>query len=225
MATAPNALDAIMSEAETAAANFTPPVPIPVQVPVAANNNQALAKPSMDNFLDGGGMDVDQYFRVKPDGIRIGDDMKGLVDEIIGEIDMTEVTPIYSSRHESGGNTKFVKSYDGATTPSGENFQQLVAQLTATNQKNSGIYQTVEIPVTLVNDVADPKTKLVFEAGTRVGLTPSVTGFKSYQSFAKKLRTQDPSLLSQTLVVKLTHRQRKNNAGNEWGVVDFELAA
>lgn len=222
---ASNALDTIMNEAEAAAANFQPPVPLPVNVPVAANNNQPLAKPSMDNFLDTGGMDVDQYFRVKPDGIRIGDDMKGLVDEVIVELDMREVTPIYSSRHESGGSTKFIKSYDGATTPSGENFQQLVAQFTASNQKSSGIYQTVEIPVTLVNDVTDPKSKLTFDAGTRVGLTPSVTGFKSYQKFAKELRRNDPSLLSQTLKVKLTHRQRKNTTGNEWGVVDFELAA
>ena len=228
MSTSPNALDAVMDEASAAAEQFQPNVnALQTQSGAvqAAPASQGLAKPSMDQFLDAGGMDVDTYFRVKPDGFRIGDEMKGLLDEVIVEINMREVVPIYSARFETNGNTRFEKSYDGVTTPNGQNFQQTVDRLEKINQKSSGIYSTAEIPCVLVDDVKDPKkdSNVVIKSGTRVGLTPSVTGFKSYQSFARELRAQDPSLLSDTLKVKITHRVRKNSRNNEWGVVDFEL--
>lgn len=218
------ALDNIMTQAENAAAAASP---APVQLPTPANDTRAVAlvKPTMDDFIDGGGMDVDAYFRVKAEGFRIGDDMQGLVDELTVEIDLSEITPIYSFRCEVGGQTKFIKSYDGAQTSDNKPFQAEVDRLTRVGEKPSGIYQSAEIPVVLLDDVADTKkgSSVVIEAGTRVGYTPSVTAFKPFQSFMKRLRTSNPELLGSTVKVKLTHEKRTK--GNfEWGVINFALA-
>lgn len=220
------ALDNLMDQAEAAAATASPAdqhlIPVGTALPTAANNN-ALAKPSMDDFLDSGGMDVDEYLRVKPEGFRIGDTMQGLLEEMTVEIDLSEVVPIYSFRCELGGTTKFIKSYDGVTTSDAKNFNLEVERLTRQGEKPSGVYQTFEIPMELVDDVADPKkgSSLVIHGETRVGYTPSVTAAKAWKSFAKRLRNEDPSLLSQTLQVKVTHEKRTKGQ-YEWGILNFE---
>lgn len=220
-----SALDNVMAQAEAAAAESPAAqhlIPSPVTAPVAANSN-ALTKPSMDDFIDGGGMDVDEYLRVKAEGFRIGDSMQGLLEDMTVEIDLSEVTPIYSFRCEIGGQTKFIKSYDGVTTSDAKNFQMEVDRLTRQGEKPSGVYQTFEIPMELVDDVADPKkgSSLVIHGETRVGYTPSVTAAKAYKSFAKRLRNEDPSLLGRTLKVKLTHEKRTKGSF-EWGIINFE---
>lgn len=221
-----SALNDVIAQAETAAATANPAdahaMPVPVSVPQAANNN-ALVKPSMDDFLDSGGMDVDDYLRVKPEGFRIGDSMQGLLEEMIVEIDISEVVPIYSFRCELAGTTKFIKSYDGVTTADAKNFQLEVERLTRQGEKPSGVYQTFEIPMELVDDVADPKkgSTLVIHGETRVGYTPSVTAAKAYKSFAKRLRNEDPSLLTKTLKVRVSHEKRTKGQ-YEWGILNFE---
>lgn len=218
-----SALDRVMQDAEAAAANDTRAAALPV--PANDTRAAALVRPTMDDFIDSGGMDVDEYFRIKAEGFKIGDTMQGLIDELIVDINLSEVTPIYSARFESGGNTTFIKSYDGASTPDGKAFQAEVDRLTRLNQKASGIYQTAEIPCALVDEVADPKPKssVVIEAGARVGLTPSVTGFKPFQSFMRRLRESSPELLGTTIKVKLVHEKKTNRNNNEWGVLNFEL--
>ena len=181
------------------------------------------AYPSLDNFAATSGIVVDLYMRVKPDGFRLGDDMKGLLETVLVTIDMLDLTPIYQSRHEVGGNTIFLKSYDGVTTPQGHNFEQAVATKDAIpGSKNSGIYRTVEIPCTLAEDVSDPRSALSIEAGTSIGVTPSVTGFAEFLRFYKKLQRTDPALLQDILKVRLTHKKRTNRNNNEWGVLEFE---
>jgi len=97
--------------------------------------------------------------------------------------------------------------------------------LTKINEKCSGIYKSAEIPMTLIEDVADPKkgSTLVVEAGTRVGATPSVTAFKPFQAFMKKVRERDPALLRQEVTVHVTHLKRVNAKNNEWGVLEYAL--
>lgn len=223
-----SALDNVLGEAQAAAANFVPPAvtTAPANLPTPVNDNStgtALAKPTMDGFMEGNGMSVDEYLTSKAEGFRIGKDMKGLLDEITVSIDMLDVVPVYCSSHETGGQTKFLKSYDGVTTPSGENFRFAYAQACAQNSNNKDVYKTVEIPATLLEDVKDPKSALTIPEGTEIGITPSMTGFSHFEKFHKKLRKKDPALLEATLKVKITHTKRTNSRNNEWGVVDFEL--
>lgn len=222
-----SALDNVLAQAEAASQNFTPPAIVQgsaQNLPAAANNNSnALAKPTMADVLTGGGITVDEYLQNKSEGFRISKEMKGLLEEIVVEIDMSDVCVIYSSRHELNGKTEFVKSYDGARTDRGENFQAKVAHYDATGWKGSGIYQTVEIPAQLVGDVKDPKSGLVVHDGVMIGITPSLTGFKEFQKFVKKLNKTNPELVDDVVKVKVVHLKRVNNNNNEWGVCTFEL--
>jgi hypothetical protein len=222
-----SALDQVLNNAQAAAANYTPPALVPgsqvAQAPAA--NNNALAKPTMESVLNGGGLTVDEYLQNKPEGFRISKDMKGLLEEIDVEIDLDDVSVIYSSRHELNGATIFLKSYDGVSTQGGENFQAKAAHYDSLNYKGSGIYQTVEIPAELLEDVADPKkdSTLVVHAGTMIGITPSVTGMKEFQKFMKNLSKTNPELVNGVVKVKVSHMKRTNAKNNEWGVCTFTL--
>lgn len=226
MATSSNsALDNVLTDAAAAAENFQAPVVRNNTIPAAANEGQmgALAKPSMDNFIGASGMSVDEYLTSKAEGFRISKDMKGLLDEIVVTIDMLEVIPVYVSSHETGGQTKFLKSYDGMTTPTGQNYEYARKAECARNANNKDPYKTVEIPVTLFEDVRDPKSPLILHEGTVVGITPSMTGFSHFEKFYKKLLRADPANADATIKVKVSHTKRTNSRNNEWGVVDFEL--
>lgn len=226
-ASANPALDAVLNQASAAASNFQAPAVVTTNnaLPTPANDTRmgALAKPTMDNFMGGNGMTVDEYLTSKAEGFRIGKDMKGLLEEITVSIDMLDVIPVFVSRHESNGNTKFLKSYDGETTPQGQNFQFAFQAACAQNQKNTEPYKTVEIPVTLLEDVKDPKSAVVIHEGTTIGITPSMTGFSHFEKFYKKLLKANPAYKDATLKVKVVHTKRTNSNNNEWGVVDFEL--
>lgn len=226
MATSPNsALDSVLENAAAAAESFQAPVVRNNSLPTPANDPQmgALAKPTMENFMGASGMSVDEYLTSKAEGFRISKDMKGLLDEVVVTIDMLDVVPVYVSSHETGGQTKFLKSYDGATTPSGQNFDYAFKAECARNANNKDPYKTVEIPVTLFEDVKDPKSPLIIHEGTVVGITPSMTGFSHFEKFFKRLIKADPANAQATLKVKVTHTKRTNARNNEWGVVDFEL--
>lgn len=220
-------LENLVAGAEEAASNFNPAAAnLPATAPAPAST--ALAKPTLDNFLDSGGLDVDEFVRLNDSGFKFGDKQQGLFDDAIVTIDMTAVTPIHSFRYEVGGNTKFIKSYDGMTTSDGRNFQQAVSQASALpGVKTSGIYPTVEIPMTLTERMEDPKkgSAVAFDAGTRIGYTPSVTGFKAFQAFAKRLRSENPELLRSELTVRIIHAVRTNSSNNKWGVLEFERVA
>jgi hypothetical protein len=220
-----SALASVLDQAQQAAQAYVPPQvqTAPENLPAPANNNNtALAKPTLAQAAESGGLDVDDFLQVKAEGLKLGKDFKGLLEELTVEIDMTEVALIWSARGETAGKTTFIKSYDGVTTAQGQNFQLAMSHLQRTNTKFDGPYQSAEIPFELVDDVKDPKSALVIDSGTRIGLTPSITGFKSFQRFLKKLQKEDPTLLEATLKVKLTHAKRTNSNNNEWGVVEFE---
>lgn len=217
-------LNNILEEAEAAAAAATAAAPAAGNLTLVSPQQQALAPlgtPSLTDFVNSGGLSVDQYIVVKPTGVRIGDS-SGNLERIPVTVDMLDVTPLYVCRIEVGGNTTFIKSYNGVTTPQGENFQALVELKTRTpGAKSSGIYQSVEIPAELREDVGSGKT--VVEAGTTIGFTPSLTGFKEFQNFFKKLGKTNPGLLTATLDIDLVAKLRTNKNGNEWYVLEFEL--
>jgi hypothetical protein len=225
-----SALDNVLAAAEAAAANFSPPAVVQASAAglpvVAANSNSmGLSKPTMQDAADASGMVVDTYLTNKAEGFRISKDMKGLLDEIIVEIDLSDVTVMYSSRHELNGSTKFLKSYDGARTDTGQNFEAAIRHFDATGYKGSGVYMTAEIPAELVDDVTDPGkgSSLVVHAGTMIGITPSLTGFKEFQKFLKKLNKTNPELADSVVKVKVEHLKRTNSNNNEWGVCTFTL--
>lgn len=213
-----SALDRVMDQAAGAAAAFTPPALTSAPQAPASQGAGELAKPSLATFAEQGGIQVDEYLRMDKSGFQLGDMKKKQFDDMTAILDMSKVVPIYQARGEAGGNTKFIKSYDGRTTSQGQNFQQAVAHLEATT-KCTGVYPTAEIPVTLTEAVECDG--ITIPVGTRVGITPSLTGFSEFQKFLAELTEQ--GLEGSKIKVKIAHKQRSNKNNNFWGVATFEL--
>jgi hypothetical protein len=219
------ALQNVLDEAEAAAAS-NPPVTNNNVVPIQTQNNALapLGQPDLQSFVNSGGMTVDQFLNVKPASIRLGDMKTGTIEKIEAIIDMIDITPLYVCRIEVGGNTSYIRSYNGVTTSRGENFQQAIAlKERQPGAKSSGIYPTVEVPFELAADVLDNKGNKVGDEGATVGFTPSLTGFTEFQRFCKQLGKKDPRLLQSRLRVNLLAKTRTNKNGNEWLVIDYEF--
>lgn len=209
----PSALDAAMNQAAAAAAAAPATLPTTYASNAPATAGQPLKRPSLDDMADNAGIRVDAYVTFKYEGMKIANGK--LFEEFDAILDMREVAPIVSVRATRSGSTTFIKSYDGLTTSTGENFQQKLAHLQATNDKIDGPYNTVEIPLELLHDVQGAT------AGQRVGITPPLTGVNEWNDFYRQLR--DLGLNQSRLKVKVKHKPRTNKNGNEWGVADFVL--
>lgn len=216
-----------MNQAQAAAENFTPATQEDTPN-LPAQYNQApppATRPSVQGVLSNTGIIVDEYVYPDKAGLKISKDMKGYLDDIEVTIDMSEVVPIASFSSELNGNSTFLKSYDGVSTPGGGNFQLEQQRLSRRpGSKNRGPFDTVEIPMVLTSEVKDPKSTLAYDAGTEIGLTPSPTGIKEFAKLLKALARIDPNLTSDGVVkVKAINKFRQNSNGNEWGVIAFEL--
>lgn len=215
-------LDNILAQAQQQASALTPlaAAPLPaVSVPAA---NAVAYNMSADAFLNPGGMECDSYIQVKDAGFKLNKDWGGYIDEFEAILDMREVQFFMGIRKEVGSNVSYAKSYDGVTTSRGENFAQVVEEFKRTSQKPADTYRGADIPLELAADYADPKNKAkVFTAGQTLGLTTSITGFKPFATFARKL--QAAGLMSSRLKVKVTCSARQNAAGQAYGVAEFDV--
>jgi hypothetical protein len=213
-------LDDILAAAREGAANL-PALSNDAGTSVAQTGTAGTAL-SMDNLANSGGMDVETFVTVNFFGIRLSKDWVGFIDEFEGNIDLRDVAAFMGIQKTVGKNVEYFKTYDGSTSSRGESWRQVVEDCKATSQKEAAPYPGADIPITLTAGYADPKdAKKAFEADTVVGLTTSITGFKPWKSFYKKL--QQAGLNTSTIKVKISHSPRKNAAGQEYGVYEFEL--
>lgn len=215
-------LDDIVAQAQANANQLTvvdPATPLPTTIP---QTSTAVYDMSDDAFLNRGGMSVDGYVAVKPAGIRLDKDWAGHIDDFEAVIDMNDVRFFMGIQKTIGTNVTYAKSYDGKTTSVGENFQQIVAEFKRDSQKKADPYPGADIPMTIMQKYADPKdAKRAIDPETTLGLTTSITGFKPWQAFHRKVKTA--GLDTSVLKVKVTHSPRKNAAGQEYGVCEFDL--
>lgn len=218
-------LDAILAAAKQQASALVPVAagagaPLPAVAP--SSGTGVAYNMSADAFLNPGGMECATYIQVKDAGIKLNKDWGGYIDEFEAILDMRDVQFFMGIRKEVGSSVTYAKSYDGVTTSRGENFAQVVEQFKRESQKPADTYRGADIPLTLVSDIADPKNKAkVYNAGDVVGLTTSITGFKPFAAFARKL--QAANLMAAELRVKITHSPRKNAAGQDYGVCEFDV--
>jgi hypothetical protein len=207
------ALDRVISNAETAAENL-PAAQSQVNTNLVQTNQQAN-RPSLDSMADSAGIQVDDYLTVKDTGFRVGDAKNEMFKKVKARIDLNEVVAISVIRATRSGATTFIKSYDGLTTSQGQSFALAEQQARQISDKVDGPYQTAEIPVLLLEKVPGAAKD------TRIGITPSITGVKFFTKFYNELRRL--GLASSVVDVELTHLYQSNKAGNEWGVVEFNL--
>lgn len=218
-------LDDVLAKAKSAAGNLAPLTPLATATPPAAyTGSGAVAgyNMSQDAFLNAGGLECDTYMQVKDAGIKLNKDWTGYIDEFEATIDLSDVQFFMGIRKEVGSNTTYAKTYDGVTTVRGESFAEIVEQFKRESQKPADPYRGADIPMTLTQGYADPKdAKRSYDADQVVGLSTSITGFKPWSSFHRKL--VNGGFGSATVRVKVTFSPRKNAAGQAYGVCEFEL--
>lgn len=213
-------LDDILAAAKEGAAN------LPATQAQTGGTNLTQTSPSGTNmsteaFLNGGGLDVDGYVSVNEFGIRLVKDWKGFLDSFEATIDLSDVTYFKGIQKTIGKNVEYAKTYDGVTTAKGESWEAIKTQFMAESQKPASPYDGAEIPVTLVQGYDDGKGGKAVEADTTLGITTSITAFKPWQKFHKKLAKA--GMIDASIRVKISAVARKNAAGQDYGVYDFEL--
>jgi hypothetical protein len=213
-------LDQILAAAKEQAANL--PVPAaPAAAPAVGQQVTTGYNMSLDAFLNPGGMECDSYVNVSAAGIKLDKDWMGYLDEFEAILNLSEVQFFIGIRKEVGSQVSYAKSYDGQTTARNENFAAVVDEFKRTSQKPADTYRGADIPLTLTQGYKDPKGKGEIEADSVVGLTTSITGFKPFAAFAKKL--QAAGLANTPIKVRVKHSPRKNAQNQPYGVCEFDV--
>lgn len=213
-------LDDVLAKAKAQSEALAPLAPL--SAPSTAVASSANYDMGVDSFLNAGGMEVEAYVQVKDAGIKLDKSWNGYIDDFTCEIDLNDVQFFMGVRKEVGTTVTYAKTYDGRTTIKGEPFAQIAAEFKRDSQKPAEPYRGADIPMKLLDSYADPKkTGKALEADAIVGLSTSITGFKPWASFHKKLVNAGHG--TATIKVKVTHSPRKNAANQAYGVCEFEL--
>lgn len=172
-----------------------------------------------------GQLNVDAWFKPKHLGMFIGDN-KELVAEVIATITMKDGRGFIVKKGIKAGNpAQYFYTTDGVTCVSGGTWEAAVAKARSIDPK-AYEYRCVDLPFDVVNPVMgrDIKTgveKELYAAGTKLGYTTSTTNWKAWEEFYQDVA--EANLMDQEVLVKVTCAPRSNKAGNEWGILEFEL--
>jgi hypothetical protein len=216
-----SALDDVLAAAKGAATALVPSASSVSNGALTQTSGRA-APLTMDNLANAGGMDVETYATVNEFGIRLSKDWTMFIDEFEATIDLRDVMAFMGIQKTVGKQVDYAKTYDNETTARGENWMQIVNEFKANSQKPANTYPGADIPMTLTKGYADPKDpKKAFEADTTVGVSTSITGFKPWKAFYKKL--QQANLTTSVIKVSVKHSPRVNTAGQKYGVYEFDL--
>lgn len=218
-----------MAKAQEAAAQLAAQTPQVSPVPaLPAMNSQgqlavAVAPVALSmEAMSQGAMSVDNWFKVKEDGLKIGD-MAGLLDSVDAVIDMTAGSGFILKYGVKNGNpAQYAYSVDLANANGGGTWAAAMQRIQALDpSKPVAPYRCVDLPFELIDAVTTKAGVNVAKAGDMIGYTTSTTNWKNWEDFYKEC--SKASLLGQKVVVKLSAQARTNKAGNNWGVLKMEL--
>jgi hypothetical protein len=221
------AIAAALAAAQNAQANPSAVVPAgQTSSAVSTAVAPAPVKLSMET-MQAGQMSVDAWLKVKEDGLKIGD-MPGLLPEIRVKLNMVDGQGFMLKYAIKAGNpAQYAYTYDRSTAVGGGTWPEAQARIRAlepAGKRPPSEYRAVDLPFTLLEDVTVGKgkdAKVIAKAGDTLGYTTSTTNWANWEQFYKEV--EKAKLIGQTVEVKLSAQARKNNAGNTWGVVAFEL--
>jgi hypothetical protein len=214
-------LDDILAAAKSGAENLPATTPQTGGSTALTQTSTSGTDMSTEAFLNSGGMDVEGYVNVNEFGIRLNKEWKGFLDSFEATIDLADVVYFKGIQKTIGKNVEYAKTYNGITTSKGENWEAIKAEYMRDSQKPASPYDGAEIPVTLTQGYDDGKGGKPVEADTTLGITTSITAFKPWQRFHKKLAKA--GLIEGRVKVKITAVPRRNAGGQDYGVYDFEV--
>ena len=196
-------------------------VPAPAAPAVAATGT-AVGMPvwgtpvSMDDLLVGS-ISVDEWLKVSTFGLMIGTN-KTLFQDMLVEIDMTEVQPCYCIKF--GNPAVYLKTYDRVSCASGGTWDAALKRAQQADP-TAREYRSADIPMVLRQELKDQKGAIVGNVGLRLGHSLSTTNWREWESVYREI--QKAGLQRSKVLVKLGYNVRRNSKGNEWGVITFTL--
>ena len=219
-----NPIDAAIAAAKLKAAAATEEAQRLQQGTAIVNSpGTAIAVPtklSMETMAVGG-MSVDQWVKVKEDGLKLGD-KPGLIESMLVDILMVDGSGFVVKYSAKAGNpAQYESSYDGVTSASGGAWAAALARLQAL-EPNKAVrpYKSVDLPMTLAEDIKKGDVVLA-KVGDVLGYTTSTTNWGNWEVLYRDVTAA--GLMGKSVRVKLTAQARTNKNANAWGVVKFDL--
>jgi hypothetical protein len=216
------AVAAATAAANAAQAAQAPGLPATVPVAGAANavTPYAPGKRMTLDDVENGSMSVDGYFKVKYEGLKVGD-KPGLFEECLVEIVLPEVAVCKSVKY--GNPAIYEKTYDEVRTAKGGSWPEAQARAKAADPSyKSDPYISADIPMKVLAPIVDSKGVLLCEAGKKLGYSLSTTNLGAFKDFKRAVEAAGISL-NGTVVVKVGYAPRSNKNGNQWGTMTFTL--
>ncbi len=216
-----DSIAAAIAAAQGAAANLAASQALTTQ-----NTSTAVASPAssgaalgLDDLL-GNGVSVDHWLKLTQFGITVGDKTKPL-ETIEVFIDMSEIAYSYQIKYQLNGKAVYHRTYDRVLDTQGQPWAQTMLQAKQIDPK-AYEYRSAEVPlIAAVAIESKEKGKNAAEAGERLGLTLSTTGWKQFETWVRELARKNIDPKSAYLKLTLGFEEKKKEGVNPWGVPTF----
>lgn len=216
-----DSIAAAIAQAQGAAANLAASQALTTQTTGTAVTTSATpgAPLGLDDMM-GGGVAVDHWLKVTPFGLTVGDKTKPL-DEIEVYLDMAEIAYSFAVKYQLNGSAVYHKTYDRQFDAQGGPWIETMRKAQQIDPK-AYEYRSAEIPVAAATAIeSKEKGKNAAEAGERLGLTLSTTGWKQFQTFVRELARKGIDAKSATLKLTLGFQTMSKPGVQDWGVPTF----
>lgn len=171
----------------------------------------------LDDML-AGGITVDAWIKVGEHGLQVGTD-RTLFDTLPVTLDMAQIAYAYSVRF--GNPAQYEKTYDRMVSVKGKSWPQTLADAQRVDDKASE-FRSADLPFKLRETLTNKKGDVeVIGAGSTIGHSLSITGWKTFQDFVTQLQKLGIDPRSAVVDLDLSFEVRTNSKGT-WGVLKFD---
>lgn len=180
------------------------------------------AMPATLDTLVNAGLNVDEWLKAPGGGFNIGSNATP-VSEIIVEMSLQDITVFHGVRF--GNPATYFKSFDGITCVQGGTWAEALNRAKLADPQCKGAYVGADLTMVVAEDVV-VNGVVIAEKGKVLGHSTSPTGGKTVAGFIKAVQKEavkDAGYLTETLLVKLKHKQRTKAGVAPWGVIEMEL--
>jgi hypothetical protein len=172
---------------------------------------------TLDDALASAGADVAFFLSVEASAFRIG---TTLIPRITGSIALQEIRFPWSIRYTVDGGTKFARTYDGVRESlTGRPWWELCQLAQRMDPNCRGQYDSAEIPLATSEDLVVEGKAIT--AGTRVGITTPLTGFRPFVAWLRQVTGQ---FGSEAMLPVIASVQTRTKPGvKPWGIPFFTV--
>jgi hypothetical protein len=175
---------------------------------------------------------VQDWLKPSYHGMVLGSAPSTLLNPFQVEIDMSENVGYmlcqmvrWTVATPTGDQTNYVHTYDGLMGSDGQPWANAVmtAYRTTTDPKKPNVpFPSVQLPMRLINDIADQQGTVIAQAGIMIGHTTAKTGWQNWQNFHNACK--QAGLLGQKVIAEVSNQPvAPKGITYKWGTLEFKL--